>query len=62
MLRGRDLLIANCSGCHGAKDAGDGPVTGLLLPRRADLAAATFSPERVAAALWNGDAGLAGTP
>jgi mono/diheme cytochrome c family protein len=57
--RGRDVFAANCSSCHGANGAGDGPAAVALLPRPANLQAHQYSDERVSAALWNGVTGSA---
>ncbi|HWE51992.1 MAG TPA: cbb3-type cytochrome c oxidase subunit II [Bryobacteraceae bacterium] len=57
--RGQTVYAQNCSGCHGPHGEGDGTGAGGLSPRPANLAAHEYSSDRVAFALWNGEAGTA---
>lgn len=54
LAAGKAAFEQNCTACHGATGAGDGPVAASLLPRPADLRAASFTSARIADALWNG--------
>jgi cytochrome c oxidase cbb3-type subunit II len=56
-VRGTQLYIANCAGCHGARGQGDGPGAVGLHPKPANLAEHTYARARLADVLWNGMAG-----
>jgi mono/diheme cytochrome c family protein len=56
---GLSLWRDNCSGCHGAEGAGDGPGAAWLEPPPTNLTARTYTLERVADILWNGVHGSA---
>jgi cytochrome c oxidase cbb3-type subunit I/II len=60
--RGGTLFAANCASCHGYAGKGDGKASASLLPRPANLTAATFADERLSSVLWNGVAGTAMPP
>jgi mono/diheme cytochrome c family protein len=55
--RGLSLYAVRCSGCHGARGAGDGEAAAWLSPRPANLAGHTYAPRRLADALWHGAIG-----
>lgn len=54
LAAGKTAFEQNCTACHGVTGAGDGPGAASLLPRPADLRAASFTSGRIADALWNG--------
>ncbi len=56
-LPGARLYAAHCASCHGETGRGDGPVAEALRPRPANLAAHSYTRERLAEALWHGVAG-----
>jgi cytochrome c oxidase cbb3-type subunit 2/cytochrome c oxidase cbb3-type subunit I/II len=60
--RGAALFAANCASCHGSSGGGDGKASASLLPKPANLTAASFSDERLSSVLWNGIAGSAMPP
>jgi cytochrome c oxidase cbb3-type subunit I/II len=60
--RGGKLFAANCASCHGSTGRGDGKASASLLPKPANLTAATFSDERLSSVLWNGVAGSSMPP
>ena len=60
--RGAALFAANCASCHGSSGAGDGKASASLVPKPANLTAASFSDERLSSVLWNGIAGSAMPP
>src|SRR5712671_4473813 len=60
--RGGTLFAANCASCHGSAGRGDGKASASLLPKPANLTAATFADERLSSVLWNGVAGTAMPP
>jgi len=59
LAEGQALWMSNCSGCHDADGAGDGPAAAWLQPPPTNLTARTFTAERVADILWNGVHGTA---
>jgi len=60
--RGGTLFAANCASCHGSSGRGDGRASASLLPRPANLTAASYSDERLSSVLWNGVSGSAMPP
>lgn len=57
--RGAVLYARNCAACHGATLTGNGPGNEGLRPKATNLAAHTYSFERLTQVLWNGVAGTA---
>lgn len=59
VTHGSQVFAANCTGCHGATGAGDGPANATLQPKPANLRVARFADDRIATVLWNGVTGSA---
>lgn len=50
--RGRDLFHRDCEQCHGKSGRGDGPQSGSLSPRPADLASQSVQSQLDGALFW----------